>query len=80
MNRVGLALLLLAGCTDSSLSSLGAYGSPALIRCFSGGLLIYDGKSTGRVAKVEQSDGWEFREAGTNNFVRVSGACIVRHR
>jgi hypothetical protein len=74
-----LFAVLSAGCTDATTSAIGALGSPASIECYSGGQLIYKGKSTGRVAATGNSDGWEFKEAGSGAFLRISGACIVRN-
>lgn len=73
------ALLCCAGCTDTELASMGAYGKPGHIACYSGALKIYEGDSTGRIQTVDRSDGWEFEEAGSNHFVRVSGPCVIRN-
>lgn len=67
-----LAIVGLTACTDASRAS----GSSADVTCYSGGQVIYKGKSTGRFL-LQQSDGWEFQEAGTGKFVRVSGDCVV---
>ena len=72
-----LLALALTGCTDAAYSSLASYGSSATVVCYSGGTVIYDGESTGRVASTAQSDGWEFNEKTTNKFKRVSGDCVV---
>jgi uncharacterized lipoprotein YajG len=71
------AVTLLAGCTDATISGITSLGSPADITCYSGNMVIYHGRSTGKVATVENSDGWEFRDAATQRFVRVSGPCVV---
>lgn len=67
------------GCTDTDRASWGAYGAPGAITCYSGGTVIYAGQSTGRIQTVENSDGWEFKEKGTENFIRVSGDCVIRN-
>lgn len=72
-----LAALMLAGCTDAQMSGITSLGSPADITCYSGNIVIYHGRSTGKVATVQNSDGWEFRDAATQRFVRVSGPCVV---
>ena len=74
---ISLAASGASGCTDASRSSLGSYGDPAEVKCYSGGVMIYNGKSTGKVASTSQSDGWEFRDAASHRFVRVSGDCVV---
>lgn len=74
---VMFVVLLAIGCTDATQASWGALGSPADITCYSGTGVIYKGRSTGKVATVSQSDGWEFKDAATGRFVRVSGACVI---
>ena len=71
------ALSLLTACTDATRASYSALGDAAKVVCYSGGVVIYEGKSTGRVSSTASSDGWEFMEAETGNFVRVSGDCVV---
>jgi hypothetical protein len=39
--------------------------------------VFYHGWSTGKVASESQSDGWFFQEKGSNDLIRVSGACLV---
>lgn len=66
-----------SGCTDAERSSLSAFGDAAHITCYSGGKVIYEGDSTGKIATVSGSDGWEFRDAKTHKFIRVSGQCVI---
>lgn len=70
-------LVSLTACSDATRASIGALGSSADVTCYSGGQVIYKGKSTGRVKATHESDGWEFEEQGTGKFVRVSGDCVV---
>src|SRR5277367_3077140 len=74
----GISLVAL-GCTDTNVASLMAYGSSGEIVCYSGGQVIYKGRSTGKIQTVTQSDGWEFKDASTGKFVRVSGACVIQN-
>jgi hypothetical protein len=76
---MGIAVVLgaIAGCTDAERAGISALGSAADITCYSGGVVTYHGKSTGKVSTTQGSDGWEFRDATTGRFVRVSGACVV---
>lgn len=73
-----VSVLMLSACTDSDISSLESLGHTAQVTCYSGGKVFYDGHSTGKVQTTSQSDGWEFREAKSNQFIRVSGECVVR--
>lgn len=66
-----------AGCTDAQQASWWAYGSPHNVKFYSGGVLVQEWTSTGRVATVKDSDGWEFKDAKTGAFVRVSGDVVI---
>jgi len=64
---------LLAGCTDAG-----------HITCYSGGKVIYDGVSTGKIASGwyfeatgKIASGWYFEEKGTGKLIRVSGDCVI---
>ncbi len=74
-----LFCLMLCGCTDSDLSKIMALGKPGDIVCYSGGRVIYQGRSTGIIQSLEKSDGWEFRDATTHRLVRVSGQCVIKN-
>lgn len=70
---------LLAGCTDATKANFGSLGTPGDVKCYSGGRIIYEGKSTGKIQTVSKSDGWEFKDAKTGKFVRVSGDCLIEN-
>lgn len=74
-----LFVLFLVGCTDAERANFSSIGSPAHVRCYSGGQLFYEGDSTGKVASLDKSDGWEFKDAKTGKLVRVSGPCVVEN-
>lgn len=69
----------ISGCTDATMAHLSAIGDTAHVRCYSGGSLFYDGHSTGVVKATSQSDGWEFKDAETGKFVRISGPCVIEN-
>lgn len=81
MTKVFLAVitLLLVGCTDARMSKLTNLGNSAKIKCYSGGMVIYDGESTGKVKSEETSDGYFFKEKGTGRLLEVSGNCIISY-
>ncbi|QZI85603.1 hypothetical protein CPT_Suzuki_030 [Stenotrophomonas phage Suzuki] len=83
MHRIMIAAALvvsLAACTDTTRAKLGAYGEEATIKCYSGGQLIYEGRSTGRVQKEESgADGYAFKDAATGKLKEVSGDCNVTY-
>ncbi len=74
-----LVAILMCGCTDAMIGGLTSYGDAAQVTCYSGGVVTYSGSSTGKVVATSQSDGWEFVDSKTNEFLRVSGDCIVRN-
>jgi hypothetical protein len=74
-----IVLCSLNACTDAERARLGSFGSPGEITCYSGGKVIYSGRSTGKINTVENSDGWQFKDAETNKFVRVSGDCVINN-
>ena len=75
---LGAALLVLvaSGCTDAERSSLMAYGSPASVTCYSGGQIIFEDESTGKVLPLD-GDGLSFRSKSTNKLVRAYADCIL---
>lgn len=82
MRKVVFSLILgaaLAGCTDGNIARFSALGDAGHITCYSGGTVIYDGKSTGKIGSEESSDGWYFMEEGTKKLIRVSGDCVIRN-
>lgn len=74
-----LGFIFLVGCTDTQRASIDAYGRPGTIECYSGGKVIFEGSSTGRIATVDRSDGWEFKDEITGKFIRISGTCVIRN-
>lgn len=75
-----IPILLLVGCTDASMSSFTAFGSKFQVQCYSGGTLIMQTISSGKVANSTQSDGYEFQDEKTGKFVRVNADCIVKEK
>ena len=71
--------MLLIACSDTDIAQLTAIGEPGHITCYSGGQVIFEGDSTGKIATEEQSDGWKFMDAATGRLVRVSGDCLIRN-
>jgi hypothetical protein len=72
-------ILSMFGCSNANLAQFAAWGNPGHIVCYSGGKVIYEGDSTGKISTESQSDGWYFQEKGTNQLIRVSGACVIRN-
>lgn len=67
------------GCTDAAFDKVTNFGGSAEVKCFSGGVLIYDGKSTGKVISEQNSDGYAFRDSADGRLKEVSGDCIIKY-
>lgn len=72
-----LLTLTAAACTDAEMSKFGALGTPGHITCYSGGQVIYEGTSTGKISTEQHSDGWYLKDAKTGKLVRASGDCVI---
>ena len=84
MTRPAIILLAILGtactaCTDAQLSKVGALGSQATVRCYSGGRVVYEGESTGKVSSAQGSDGYIFRDKRTRKLTQVSGMCVMTY-
>lgn len=72
-------VLMLAGCTDAERASIGAYGEQSDVVCYSGGAVIREDVSTGKVLPLD-GDGFSYRSAKTGKFVRSFADCILEAR
>ena len=72
---VGLTLFL-SGCTDAERASWGAIGDSASITCYSGGQVIFEDVSTGKVYQID-GDGITYKSARSEEYVRAYADCIV---
>lgn len=78
MKYLLIVMLTLTSCTDAQASKLTQLGSSQEITCYSGGMVIYNGFSTGKVAAEKGGSGHFFTELGTGDLVEVLGNCIFR--
>jgi predicted small secreted protein len=69
--------VVIAGCTDTEMAGFDAYGKSQHIKQFSGGQLIGEWDSTGKVLNEPQSDGYRFSDEKTHKIVRVSGTVQI---
>lgn len=74
-----ILLFSLFSCSNATMAQISAYGSNGYIKCYSGTLLIYEGKSNGKISEEQGSDGWYFQEKDTGKLIRVSGACVIEN-
>ena len=76
-------LIITNGCTSlrTELSRTTADWSnrSAQIICYSGGRVIYSGRSDGKVFSESNSDGYTFIAADDRKLKEVSGDCIIKY-
>ena len=73
-----LLLLLLSG-SDATIGKLTSIGSAADIVCYSGGKLILETESTGKVIS-ENGSGYDFKDKKDNRMTEVDAACIIKYK
>lgn len=82
MKKLTIGILIasamaVTACTDAMQSKIGSYGDQARITCYSGGVLVFDDFSTGKVNSEENSDGWYFRSVTTQRAISAGGDCRI---
>ncbi len=82
---IALALLICIGsmavaCSDADRGKILSYGSSAKVVCYSGGIVIYNGFSTGKVKSEENSDGYYFVDKENGDQLEISGNCVITYK
>jgi len=72
-----LMVLSLTACTDARRKKFFSFGGSRYIKCYSGGTVIYEGKSTGKISSEAGSDGYFFQDEKTDKLIEVSGDCLM---
>ena len=72
-----IMLLSLVGCASADLSSMKSWGARHHVKQFSGGVLVGEWTSKGRILNEKSSDGYYFEDAKTGNPVMVSGTVQI---
>jgi hypothetical protein len=72
-----LCLLCLTSCTDSFRSSFTSLGSEHRVCLYSGGKLVREWRSTGKVTSGEHGTRFAFRDKETKSYIRVTGNVTV---
>lgn len=73
-----MLFILLTSCSDGFKSKIFAIGKSHRITCYSGGQVVMDTYSTGKIDNEDKSDGYYFREKETGLLIRTNGDCIIR--
>jgi hypothetical protein len=74
-----IAAVLSSGCTDAYFGKLKSLGSSASVKCYSGGKLVVDTMSTGKIRSEANSNGYYFVEKDTGEMIEVDADCIFRY-
>ena len=76
-------LMLTTNCsslrTELSREAADLTNRSAEISCYSGGQLIYSGRTDGKVFSEENSDGYTFISADDGKLKELSGDCIIKY-
>ena len=73
-----LLWVLFVGCTDARMNKFKTFGDERHVVCWSGGKVILDTYSTGRVLSEDGSNGYYFEERGSGEFIEVDADCVFR--
>jgi len=71
------ALLLTTSCTDAELEKLQSLGNEHRVQLYSGGKLVKEWCSTGKVSSQVESDGYYFKDKECDCIVLVSGDVVI---
>lgn len=72
-----VGVIVLSGCTSASRAGIAAYGQNHHIKQFSGGVLVGEWDSNGKVQNEEGSDGYYFEDLKTHKIVEASGTVQI---
>ena len=74
-----LAIVFISGlgCTDAERAKLSGFGSAHSVKCYSGGIVIYEGTASGKVQSEAKSDGYYFNDKETGKLMEVAGNCVI---
>ena len=72
-----LPILFIFGCTNADRANISSLGSDATVRLYSGGELVGEWVSDGKVMAEDSTDGWRFKDKTTGMFIRVTGDTVV---
>lgn len=73
---LALAVASISGCTDAERASMFALGDPAEVKCYSGGQVIHEDISTGKVQPID-GDGFTYKSQKSGKLVRAFADCIL---
>lgn len=72
-----IAASFLVGCSSADIAGFSALGQSHHIKQFSGGALIGEWDSTGKIENERSSDGYYFQDTKTQKLIMVSGTVQI---
>ncbi len=73
----GLSLGMLSGCSNANRAAFSAWGKKHKVELYSGGKLIGQWTTSGKIENESQSNGYYFQDDKTGNIVMINGDCII---
>lgn len=70
-------LICSVGCTDAEWSAFSALGNRHHITMYSGGKVVAEWTSTGKIENEAHSDGFYFKDEKTGRMVSVTGDVVI---
>ena len=77
MKKLVVFVIILVGCSNARMAKIQAWGKKHHVTCYSGGVVIYDGDTSGKIENEMHSDGYYFQDDKTGKLVGVSGNCVI---
>jgi len=72
-----LSVVLLSGCSDAERAGLSAWGQKHRITLYSGGQVVGQWESTGKIEDEAHGDGRYFKDDKTGRLVSISGTYVI---
>jgi len=71
-----LSIVLTTSCSDATKGSLLGLGKSRHVKCYSGGTVVYEGDTTGKIKNEQNSDGYYFTDS-SGMFVEIKADCVI---
>ncbi len=75
MKLLLLSLFVLTSCGDSQKDELSILSQSRQVKCYSGGIIIYEGRTTSKISNEKNSDGYYFMDTN-GQFIEINAECI----
>jgi hypothetical protein len=72
-----VVILIATSCSDATKGSFSALGKSRIVKCYSGGVEIYSGITTGKIENESHSDGYFFTDTN-GEYIEINANCIFK--